>query len=92
MSVIIQIIIVVYFCSVICFLSRPNCGATLSHRAYWQRAQDSEVTVVSLFVVGFFLSSIFTEYNISIQTQVSSREGLHVEGNRRTLRPSLHDL
>ena len=30
MSVIIQIIIVVYFCNVICFLSRPNCGATLS--------------------------------------------------------------
>ena len=45
---IIQIIIVAYFCSVICFLDRPNHGATLSLRAYRRRAQDSQVMVVSL--------------------------------------------
>ena len=45
---IIQIIIVAYFCSVICFLDRPNYGATVSLRAHRRRAQDSQVMVVSL--------------------------------------------
>ena len=49
MSAIIQIMIVAYFCSVICFLNRPNYGAFLSLRAYMRRAQDSEVRVVRLF-------------------------------------------
>ena len=44
----IQIIIVSYFCIVICFLNRLNYGATLSLRAYRRCAQDSEVMVVSL--------------------------------------------
>ena len=48
MSVMIQIIIVSHLCTVICLLHRPNCGATLSLKAYRLRAQDSEVKVVSL--------------------------------------------
>ena len=44
----IQIIIVGYFCIVICFCNRPNYGASLSLGAYRRRAQDSEVMVVSL--------------------------------------------
>ena len=44
----IQIIIVGYFCSVICFLNRPNYGASLPLKADRQRAQVSKVNVVSL--------------------------------------------
>ena len=48
MSVIFEVIIGGYFCSVICFLNWPNYGALPSLRAYRRRAQDSEVKVVSL--------------------------------------------
>ena len=44
----IQIIIVGYFCIVICFLNRPNYGATLSLRTYRRCAQGCEVIVVFL--------------------------------------------
>ena len=66
----IQIIIVGYFCIVICFWNRRNYGASLSLTAYRRRAQDSEVMhmVVSLLkcwpfiqitIVGNFWSVIY---------------------------------
>ena len=65
MSVIIQIIIVAYFCSVLCFLDRPNDGATLSIRAYRRRAQDSEVMVVS-FKMSVIIQIIIVVYFCSV--------------------------
>ena len=66
MSVKIQIIFVGDFCSVICFWNRPIYGATLSLRAYRQRAQDSEEMVVSLLKCWSFIQIIIVGYFCSV--------------------------
>ena len=61
-----QIIIVGYFCSIICFWNKLNYGATRSLRAYGWRTQDSEVMVVSLLKCQSFIEIVSVEYFCSV--------------------------